>query len=299
MTIACPACASDATSPFIEAPRDREYHVEHRATVRRCDSCRSLFQHPQPAAEEVRGFYGADYQNYGGSSVPLLARLDAAYQRRQADAFLARHGRAARVLDFGCGQGGFLRAILAAGAEKPAGFDFVLYPELRALAGIRTFDDIDAMAAGGVRFDVIRMRHVIEHLTDHDGTMRRLAGLLAPGGRIVGQTPNGGHHTAGWMRQWWGPLHFPYHTLLYSVAGLKAAAKRWGLQLDGTSGALLPSAWSIGAENLLKALTGSRRRGRTPLYVGLMAAGMPLALLDYALNPRATANFDFTLVAAS
>lgn len=263
--------------------------------IRRCRACHSLYQDPWPTAAELQAFYGPDYQNYAASRVVLLAQVDAAYQRWSAAAFLRRHGCGASVLDFGCGQGGFLRALAAAGAARLAGFDFVLYPELRQITGARFFDSLEVIGASGLRFDVIRMRHVIEHLTEIDTTMRTLRTLLAPGGRIVGQTPNAAHYTARLMRGYWGPLHFPYHTVIFSPQGLAAAATRWGLRLVATAGALLPTGWAMSAENLLKAATGSRQRGRTSIYTVLMAAGLPLAIFDRLISPRATANFDFEL----
>lgn len=293
----CPACGGPRSAVFAADPVDREYF--HRRSVPasflRCLDCRSLYQDPWPDAEEVQSFYGPDYQNYTSCSVPLLSSLDAGYQRRQGAAFLRRHGAGAAVLDFGCGQGGFLRVLSELGCRRLAGFDFALYEELDEIEGVRFYDDLESIAASGERFDVIRMRHVIEHLTDPDQTLARLRALLAPGGRIVGQTPNAAHYTAAWMGRYWGPLHFPYHTILFSPEGLSRAAERWKLALVETAGALIPTGWALSFENALKRATGWKHRGRTPLYTLLMAASMPMAALDVVLSPRATANFDFAL----
>lgn len=297
----CPACHSPAATVFVAAPKDREYFVKRArpAQILRCQACRSLYQDPWPGAEEVEGFYGADYQNYTSTPVPLLGALNGAYQRRLGAAFLrafSAPGQDPAVLDFGCGQGGFLRVLAAAGCQRLTGFDFVLYPELASFSGACFFDSLDALNASGRRFDVIRLRHVVEHLTDLDGTLRQLAGLLAPGGTLIGQTPNAGHYTADLMGSYWGPLHFPYHTVLFSPAGLGQAATRNGLVLCRTRGSLLPTGWAMSAENFLKEVTGSQRRGRTAGYTLLMGAAAPFAVLDRWLSPRATANFDFQLV---
>lgn len=301
MAIPCPACHAERSFVFAAAPRDLEYFATRRvpAAVMRCTECRSLFQDPWPSAEELRGFYGPDYQNYTSCSVPFLSRIDALYQRQQAAGFLRRHGRNAAVLDFGCGQAGFLRALAKLGCTRLAGFDFVLYPELRQTTGITFFDDIDTIIESGQRFEVIRMRHVIEHLADPDGTMQKLRSLLRPGGRILGETPNAAHYTAKLMGRYWGCLHFPYHTWILSTRGLERAARRWSLQLVDTKGVLLPTGWAMSFENMLKAWTGSRRRGRTPIYTLLMTGSMPMALLDRLLQRPATANFSFVLTARS
>ena len=282
---------------FVASPVDREYFNARRtpASILRCGSCGSLFQEPWPTDEELRGLYGSDYQNYTSSAVPLLSRAAAAYLRRSGARFVRRYGRDASVLDFGCGQGGFLRALAQAGCSRLAGFDFVLYDDLASLSGVRFFDSIDAIRASGARFHVIRMQHVIEHLTDLDGRMTILSDLLEDDGQIIGQTPNAAHYTARLMGQYWGPLHFPYHTMLFSPAGLDRAAARWRLQLRETAGAILPTGWALSGENMLKHACGSRTRGRTALYTVLVALSMPMALLDRVLSHEATANFDFVL----
>ncbi len=297
MSTPCPACLAERTSVFVANPRDLEYFNRRRvaAAVMRCASCSSLFQQPWPDADEIREFYGSDYQNYTSTSVPLLSSIDRQYQKRQAAAFLKRYGRDVSVLDFGCGQAGFLRALAELGCSRLAGFDFVLYEELRETPQTRFYDDVDSILADGQRFDVIRMRHVIEHLTDVDGTMGKLRRLLNPGGHIAGETPNAAHYTSNLMGRYWGPLHFPYHTLLFSVRGLEAAVRRWDLTLTETSGVLLPTGWAMSFENMWKRWTGSRKRGRTAIYTMLMAGSMPMALLDRARQPKATANFDFVL----
>jgi SAM-dependent methyltransferase len=297
MQDACPACRSTEAAVFVAAPADREYFNVRRvpASIVRCGACASLYQRPFPTAEEVQGLYASDYQNYTSSCVPLLSRADAAYLRRSGAAFVRQYGRDASVLDFGCGQGGFLRMLAQAGCTRLAGFDFVRYDELASLPQVRFFDSLDAIRASGARFRVIRMQHVIEHLTDLDGAMQAVAELLEDDGQIIGQTPNAAHYTSRLMGQYWGPLHFPYHTVLFSPAGLARAAARWRLELRKTGGAILPTGWALSSENIYKRVSGSRTRGRTALYTLLMALSMPLALLDLALSPDATANFDFVL----
>lgn len=298
MTQLCPACHAPNGAVAIARPRDWEYFTlrERQVTICRCGNCGSLFKDPWPSAREAQNFYGPDYQNYNNAKVPWLASLNAVFQRAGASAFLRRHGTSdISVLDFGCGHGDFLRSLSRLGCCRLAGFDFTPYAGLAAVTGARIFDSIEALAASSERFDVIRMNHVIEHLTDLDKTMRLLAGLLAPAGRIIGETPNGSHYTSRLMRGWWGPLHYPYHTVIFSVEGLAAAAPRWNLRLCETSSSIMPTGWTMSAENMLKAIIGSRKPGRSAGYVALLALGLPFAFLDRLLTPAATAIFGFEL----
>ncbi len=297
MSMMCPACGADQATTLVAEPIDREYYNERTISVvvQRCDGCLSLFQNPWPDAEETASFYESDYQNYTTTHVPLLSQVNDVYQRLIGQSFLKEYGADAAVLDFGCGQGSFLQVLADAGCRNLAGFDFVLYSELKDISDTRFFDNLDDIRKSGTRFDVIRMRHVIEHLTDLDETMRLLRSLLTERGRIIGQTPNAAHYTVRLMGQYWGPLHYPYHTVLFSPPGLAAATERWGLRLEKTTGSILPSGWAISLENIYKAITHSRTRGRTAGYTFLMGLTLPLSTIDLILSPAATANFDFVL----
>ena len=295
--VTCPICHGDQAAVFTDRPVDREYFNvrSNPASILRCAHCQSLFQSPWPSHDEVGSFYAEDYQNYSESTAPFFSALYAAYNCRIGKAHVSRHGTEAAVLDFGCGHGDFLRSLHAAGCRQLCGYDVVRYDGLDRLPDVRFVDELGALVETGKRFDVIRMNHVIEHLVDVDSTVSQLAELLTPSGRIIGQTPNAAHYTSRLMGTFWGPLHYPCHTALFSQQGIALAAERWGLRLVGTRGTLLPTGWALSAENFVKAMFGSTRRGRTPLYVAYMLASMPFASFDRWLAPGETANFDFVL----
>lgn len=279
---ACPACGGGDTIVFTDAPEDVEYFVRRKAPalVRRCRACRSLFQDPWPSGAETATFYGPHYNNYAVSTVPLLRELHLAQNRMEARRLVARYGRDARMLDFGCGHCSLLNALKSVGCEAIAGYDFAPERPAPLDAGIAYYGSEAALAASGRRFDVIRLNHVIEHLTDYPATLGVLRNLLSERGCIVGQTPNGGHYTADLLGRRWGNLHFPYHTLLLSPAGMQALAARTGFRVAAIDKTWMPTGWAMGFENAIKGLAGWRAMGRTPIYTALIGLATPLAMLD-------------------
>ena len=291
----CPACLSNRSKVFVEVPCDREYFISRTVatTVRRCSKCQSIFQNPWVDEAESRSFYPWGYQNYVSSDVPLIGILFLALQRRMARTFTARHGTQVRVLDFGCGPGFFLRSLAEQGSRNLTGFDFSEYE--RDTGRPFTFiSDFEVLSTYRGSFDVIRMSHVIEHLTKVDDTMCFLRRLLTPNGIIVGQTPMADHYTADLFREYWGPLHYPFHTLIFSRGGLRTAAQRWGLQLKNIDAVMLPTGWAMSFENIAKGIMGSKRSGRSKSYLIWLLAGLPPAILDKLLRNSAIA--DFTLM---
>lgn len=92
-----------------------------------------------------------------------------------------------RVLDVGCGAGGFLlnakpHAALVEGVE----------PERRVrdhyAGSLRLHRSLDDVA--GQQFDLVTAFHVVEHLPDPRAVLRQMRGVMAPGGRIVIEVPS-------------------------------------------------------------------------------------------------------------
>lgn len=290
MSLDCPACGHRELEIVLNAPVDHEYFVERAqpAIVMRCCACLSFFQNPWPSAEETATFYGSDYQNYTTTSAPFVSDLHRYYTQNTAKKFLTQYGSGSEILDFGCGHGAFLRSLADAGAKNLAGFEFDA-DEVDAKAQIPIRNDLQAFMRDGRQFDVIVMNHVIEHIATLDDTMCELAQLLKPDGVIVGETPNAQHYTSKIFGQYWGPMHFPYHLLVFSPSSLKSASVKWGLELDEVSSSIMPTGWSGSFENLYKKIFSKKIKGRTKVYALILGLSAPMAICDY-LNPKSVSS---------
>lgn len=121
--------------------------------------------------------------------------------------FIRRHVPApGRLLDIGCGNGRLLYV------AKRAGWD-VKGVELSAEAAERVSRTIDVPVVAAdfltmtpapedlERYDVICLRHVLEHLPDSRLAIRQIRAMLAPGGRALLEMPN----IEGWdklLKRW-------------------------------------------------------------------------------------------------
>lgn len=93
-----------------------------------------------------------------------------------------------RWLDVGSGCGGLLDH-LACKAAKAAGVEPNAAQRAAAVArGHAVFPSVDELE--GQVFDVISLFHVLEHLTDPVGMLRRLGDLLADGGLLIVEVPH-------------------------------------------------------------------------------------------------------------
>lgn len=293
----CPLCGSDESEVFVLNPRDYEYFMFRKvdAVLLICQHCCSIYQSPWPSVEEVKTIYPLDYQNYTRKDVPLLSSLLRYMVLLAATAFVKAHGAEKRILDFGCGDGTFVKALVANGARDVTGFE----PNARESAvafcdGFEIVRRVEDLISRGP-FAVIRMNHVIEHLSDLDESMSMLSSLLEPGGMVVLQTPNPRSFTLRLFKKFWGGLHYPYHTVLLSQTGLREAAPRWNLHVRSFTPSLMPTGWSMSLENIIKSITGSDRRGRTPMYGLLVLLSAPLAIVEKLFFMKSCSVYDCIL----
>lgn len=98
----------------------------------------------------------------------------------------------ARVLEVGCGLGGFLRVLAERGqCTALAGTEVIAeyFPLLAALDGVTLYrhdivtDPLDALQAGA--YDTVVCSNVLEHLADDKRVARRLVDIVIPGGTVL------------------------------------------------------------------------------------------------------------------
>lgn len=121
----------------------------------------------------------------GGSvSTPVLDDGSRRFQQFQD------HLRGKRVCDFGAGEGDFIENCLqagcaASGVEQGATTIDKLRARLADRAPIAaSLDDLDGA------FDVITLFHVLEHIEDHLGALRRIGEALVEGGLLIIEVPH-------------------------------------------------------------------------------------------------------------
>lgn len=94
------------------------------------------------------------------------------------------------ILDFGCGNGGFLKRLKEQKAANAVGVELDQDARKYLLnKGINVYGLID-MIDPSVKFDIVTMLHVIEHFEEPDKVLRALTEKLADNGLLVVETPN-------------------------------------------------------------------------------------------------------------
>jgi SAM-dependent methyltransferase len=190
----------------------------------RCASCQSMFRHPILSSSAYLQLYA------GGAADQWVAdasRLDLQIIRD----LISRRPQAVRALDVGCGTGGFLgtlpQRIGRFGVEPSSAAAELAREQGVSIVG-GTLDEVPA----GLRFDVITMIDVVEHVADPLALLGQTLPHLAPGGCLIVST---GDPTARMWRDvfrsrfWYSS--YPEHISFPSLHLLRAWQERSNLQL--------------------------------------------------------------------
>ena len=224
----CPACGELALAPWRTVPGS-DPALPGDYALARCSRCGSAVTlDPAPPAAHEAGAYGGGAPRGSRLAAPLLRAFD-----RRRLTFLARAGAhpPGRLLDVGAGRGRFVAQARAAGWDAGG-----IEPSLRGIAGAREqgielqqAGIEDAVVAAGA-LQAATLWHVLEHLDDPGTALDRVAGWLAPGGRLLVGVPNlaSVQARAGGTR--WYHLDVPRHRTHFTVAGLHALLRRHGLE---------------------------------------------------------------------
>ncbi len=263
--------------------------VPGRFYLARCPGCGLLYQNPRVRADRLGACYPPGYPPHAKdpdlSEVPL--RLNTGVQwvlarrlgyrhlppvapgwrdrlrarlrlRRLLNAFPPFLG-SGRLLDVGCATGRFLSLMSALGWEV-SGIE--ADPEAAAKARqvtprIFVGDPTEAAFPDG-HFDVATAFHVLEHLPDPLGTLRKMIRWTAPGGLIIVEVPNVGGWGGRLFGRYWSGLEFPRHLIQFTPATM-------GRMVEFAGGTVVRTFHKSKPRYLIRSLRFLLKDGRGPL----------------------------------
>jgi 2-polyprenyl-3-methyl-5-hydroxy-6-metoxy-1,4-benzoquinol methylase len=281
--VPCPGCnASEGSSAYVSRQGFR---------IVRCSVCELAYLNPRPTEQHLLSYYPETYPPYQSQRGEVERRLKFctnarllvmrnAYGRadlrpRGASKILARlmslikspqscgeaiaHFAGGRFLDFGCGSGTFLRRMRAMG-WRGVGIDFTDAPVQRVRdSGIEAYvGTLPSRDLHSESFDLITMRHSLEHVARPREVLEAARELLSPGGVIEIRVPN----FAGGEIERFGDasnmLDLPRHLIHFDAQSLGALLRQSGfddvvIEQKSRAGSLRKSARAFGKNGFVAA----------------------------------------------
>lgn len=262
----CPVCQAEEARPLFPC-RDVILGKPGDFGVVRCRACGLAYLRPRPAPESL-GFYYADVYSGPAREAMRKVQTEGAVTWLLAGRWrlLRRHvalGPTDRVLDLGCGYGGFLRRVQEGAGCQVYGVDTdrgsiegsVCLPGAQLFVG-----ELADAAFEPESFKAIALLHSLEHLSDPVSTLRHLRSLLRPDGKLFVEVPNFASPFARLFRNYWFPLLVPQHLSFFEPGTLSQTLQRAGFPKPEV---LRPS-WAPGELTFALGLWLRDRLGRAP-----------------------------------
>lgn len=229
-------CGSDTAKRSFTV-RFGEGHTFHYI---RCQGCGVFLLYPQPDAPTLHQFYAAEYYGVGRRKFARpLARLVDWFQGGRAR-YIRRHvphpsasGHHPRLLDVGCGNGGFLLQARQLGFHAE-GTEWT--PESAARAQVHPripihVGDLLELELPRSHFDAITLWHVFEHLPRPLESLREIRDLLRPGGHLFLSLPNHESTQARRYGRHWFHLDPPRHLFGFGPRSMETLLAAAGFDL--------------------------------------------------------------------
>jgi SAM-dependent methyltransferase len=198
----------------------------------RCLGCRMTVMQPIPSAESLHQLYNSEEMSVNVSGRP------AGVVRPQGQADLAcvqQFVTTGRLLDIGCGAGGFV--MLAGATFEAEGLEInARHAAMGQAQGLRVHEVYSSAFRPPYQYDVVTLLQVIEHLPHPASVLADAAALLRPGGLLYVACPN----MESWSMRLFGPRHRHVSTFghlnMYGPATLRRQCESAGFRcLDVTT----------------------------------------------------------------
>lgn len=193
-------------------------------SLSKCRKCGHIYFTPKPDRKEVIKLYN----NYWPHTIRnnFLEKVEI-FMTKEYRIILSIPP--SKLLDVGCGSGKFIKSLKSRGwlvfgvdinpiairNAKRRGLKKVFCGELPKISFPEKY------------FDVVLLRHVIEHLHDLDAYLRRINEILKDNGLLIISTPNVESDEYKIFRRYWYQLDFPRHLNLFNPMTIRKLLSRY------------------------------------------------------------------------
>jgi len=285
----CPLCNSDHQQLFSNL-KDLEYNCGKTFNFSKCTKCSFVWLNPTPSQESLNSFYPSNYHGFNTQSnfvIKNLYKLVNYFRLKKYSDFLKKPK--SNLLDVGCADANYFDTlkkisphVYCTGVENNQ--EIVSKArEYGRNVKLGTIYDLDQ----SLKYDLIIMNNLIEHVRDPVQELRKAGSLLNSGGVIFIETPNTDSWDFKLFKRYWGGLHTPRHTFLFNPRSINALCKLTKLKVEKILFPINTDHWALSVQNLLQSINSfklSLKNGRAWYFKYLLFIFIPINFIQKFLG---------------
>ena len=230
----CPICKGTIFNKF---NRCTDYTTsKEEFSLVKCSACHFVITSPRPDSGSIGKYYQSkNYISHTNSSKNIIDKLYKTvrlFTLKWKLNLIQSQKQTGKILDYGCGTGEFLHAFKKVNWDcygiEPSNTAREKAAQLTHLTIAESLDQMDP-----IKFDVITLWHVLEHVENLNEKVVELKSYLAEGGIIFIAVPNHESLDAKMYNSHWAGYDVPRHLWHFSQENMRQLATSHGLNIIG------------------------------------------------------------------
>ena len=210
-------------------------NTQEEFTIVSCETTNFLFTNPRPKEKDISKYY--DFEDYISHSnkkndfISKLYQLVRSFSIKRKYKLISKLIGDKKILDVGSGTGEFLSYMRRKGYDT---YGVEIAKKARELStknhGLFVKDSLSSLDE--TNFDIITMWHVLEHVYDLDGYMKRIKSLLNDKGVLIVAVPNHKCFDQKFYGKYWAGWDVPLHLWHFDKESMLKLSKKYGFKIS-------------------------------------------------------------------